>query len=54
MERVFEGDPDTYQTGAQKILKALDYLDLNLKSLWYTYSEQKGDKYAKKWPLFLY
>lgn len=23
IERVFEGDPDTYQTGAQKILKAL-------------------------------
>ena len=35
IERVFEGDPFTYRTGAQKILKALDYLDSNLKSLWY-------------------
>jgi hypothetical protein len=51
MERVFEGDPDTYQKGAQKILKALDYLDSNLKSLWYTYSEQKGG--VRKWPLFV-
>ncbi|KAH9204415.1 hypothetical protein DL95DRAFT_418278 [Leptodontidium sp. 2 PMI_412] len=33
--------------GAQKILKALDYLDSNLKSLWYTYSEQKGG--VRKW-----
>src|SRR5271154_1541714 len=30
IERVFEGDPDTYRSGAQKILKALDYLDANL------------------------
>jgi hypothetical protein len=51
IERVFEGDPDTYQKGAQKILKALDYLDSNLKSLWYTYSEQKGG--VKKWPIFV-
>ena len=33
IERVFEGDPYTYQTGSQRILKALDYLDSNLKSL---------------------
>ena len=43
IERVFEGDPYTYQSGGQKILKALDYLDSNLKSLWYTHSEQKED-----------
>ena len=54
IKRVFEGDPDTYQTGAQKILKALDYLDLNLKSLWYTYSEQKRARDTRKWPTFLY
>src|SRR6266496_4935540 len=41
IERVFEGDPDMYRKGAQKILKALDYLEPSLKSLWYTYSEQK-------------
>ena len=51
IERVFEGDPDLYPRGTQKILKALDYLDSNLKSLWYTYSEQKG---ARKWSTFLY
>ena len=33
IERVFEGDPYMYQKGSQKILKALDYLDSNLKSL---------------------
>src|SRR5436305_10809117 len=45
IERVFEGDPSTYRTGAQKILKALDYLDSNLKSLWYTFSDrQEGTK----------
>ena len=33
IERVFEGDPYTYRTGLQRILKALDYLDSNLKSL---------------------
>ena len=42
IERVFEGDPDMYQRGSQKILKALDYLEPSLKSLWYTYSEQNG------------
>jgi hypothetical protein len=51
IERVFEGDPDLYHRGAQKILKALDYLDPSLKSLWYTYSEQKGG--IQKWPIFL-
>ena len=40
-----------YQKGAQKILKALDYLDPGLKSLWYTYSEQKGG--IRKWPTFI-
>ena len=54
IERVFEGDPGLYQTGGQKILKALDYLDSYLKSLWYTYSEQKGDGYTKKWSTFLH
>jgi hypothetical protein len=53
IERVFEGDPETYRSGSQKIIKALDYLDSNLKSLWYTYSEQKKDKHTKKWPIFL-
>jgi hypothetical protein len=51
IERVFEGDPDTYHKGTQKILKALDYLDTSLKSLWYTYSEQYED--VRKWPVFL-
>jgi hypothetical protein len=41
IERMFEGDPETYRKGTQKILKALDYLEPSLKSLWYTYSEQK-------------
>src|SRR6266536_1613388 len=52
IERVFEGDPYTYRTGAQKILKALDYLDSGLKSLWYTHSEQEGG--IQKWSKFLY
>jgi hypothetical protein len=51
IERVFEGDPNTYQHGSQKVLKALDYLDSNLKSLWYTYTEQAGG--IKKWQHFL-
>jgi hypothetical protein len=51
IERVFEGDPETYWKGTQKILKALDYLEPSLKSLWYTYSEQKGS--IRKWPTFL-
>ena len=33
IERVFKGDPYTYRTGSQRILKALDYLDSSLKSL---------------------
>ena len=33
IERVFEGDPSIYRTGSQKILKALDYVDISLKSL---------------------
>ena len=51
IEQVFEGDPYTYQTRAQKILKALDYLDSDLKSLQYTYSNQKSS--IKQWPVFL-
>jgi hypothetical protein len=51
IERVFEGDPYTYRTGTQKILKALDYLDSNLKSLWYTFSNQNSN--ARKWSTFL-
>ena len=51
VERLFEGDPQTYQAGSQKILKALDYLDGSLKSLWYTYCEQKGG--IRKWPVFV-
>ena len=51
VERLFEGDPYTYQTGSQKILKALDYLDASLKSLWYTYYEQKEG--VRKWPVFV-
>ena len=33
VERLFKRDPQTYQAGSQKILKALDYLDNSLKSL---------------------
>jgi hypothetical protein len=51
IERVFEGDPETYRRSTQKILKALDYLEPSLKSLWYTYSEQK--KGIRKWSIFL-
>jgi hypothetical protein len=51
IERVFEGDPQLYQKGSQKIIKALDYLDTNLKSLWYTYSDQKGG--IRKWSIFV-
>ena len=51
IERVFEGDPFTYRTGAQKILKALDYLDSNLKSLWYTFSDQQ--KGVGRWSIFI-
>ena len=40
-----------YQRGAQKILKALDYIEPSLKSLWYIYSKQKGD--IQKWPIFI-
>jgi hypothetical protein len=51
IERVFQGDPQTYQTGSQKVLKALDYLNASLKSLWYTYSEQKGE--INRWSSFV-
>ena len=33
IERVFEGDLETYRRSTQKILKALDYLEPSLKSL---------------------
>ena len=51
IERVFEGDPYTYQTGSQKIIKALDYLDSNLKSLWYTFNDQQ--KGIGRWSTFI-
>jgi len=51
MERVFRGDPYTYQTGSQRILKALDYVDPSLKSLWYTYDDQQGG--IGKWATFV-
>ena len=51
IERVFEGDPYTYRTGSQRILKALDYLDSNLKSLWYTFNDQQ--KGIGKWSTFI-
>src|SRR6266487_2643232 len=51
IERVFEGDPYTYRTGSQRILKALDYLDSSLKSLWYTFNNQQ--KGIGKWSTFI-
>ena len=51
IEQVFEGDLHTYQTGSQKILKALDYLDSNLKSLQYTFNDQQ--KGVGKWSTFI-
>jgi len=51
IQRVFEGDPYTYRTGSQKILKALDYLDTNLKSLWYTFNDQQ--KGIGRWSTFV-
>ena len=51
IERVFEGDPYTYRTGSQKILKALDFLDTNLKSLWYTFNDQQ--KGIGRWSTFI-
>jgi hypothetical protein len=40
VERVFKADPYTYQDDELKILKALDYVDQGMKSLWYTFSDQ--------------
>ena len=40
-----------YQREAQKILKTLDYIEPSLKSLQYTYSEQKRG--IRKWPTFI-
>jgi Zinc knuckle len=51
MDRVFEGDPTLYRRSSQKILKSLDYLDPNMKSLWYTYREQQPDQV--KWLSFV-
>ena len=51
IEQVFKGDLYIYQKGSQKILKALDYLDSNLKSLWYTFNDQQ--KGIGKWSTFV-
>ena len=53
VERVFEGDPRTFRKGRQKILKALDYVDKPLKTLWYTHHDQKDKCETKKWETFL-
>ena len=57
MERVFEGDPRTYGKDRQKILKALDYVDQQLITLWYTYRYQKEKRKSahkmKRWSKFL-
>jgi hypothetical protein len=51
IERVFEGDPYLYRHSSQKILKSLDYLDANMKSLWYTHKEQYPG--SGKWSEFV-
>ncbi|KAK9364483.1 hypothetical protein V1509DRAFT_667985 [Lipomyces kononenkoae] len=43
IERVFEGKPHTYRKGRQRIIKALDYVDKSLKTLWYTYRFKMSD-----------
>ena len=56
MERVFEGDPRTYGKGRQKILKALDFVDQPLVTLWYTYRDRKEKQKSgkmKRWTKFL-
>jgi hypothetical protein len=56
MERVFEGDPRTYRKGNQKILKALDFVDQPLVTLWYTYQDRKKKRKShkmKRWGKFL-
>src|SRR5882762_1589352 len=56
MERVFEGDPRTYGKGRQKILKALDFVDQSLVTLWYTYRDRKEKRKShkmKRWSKFL-
>jgi hypothetical protein len=50
IERVFEGDPYLYRRSSQMILKALDYLDSSMRSLWYTYQEQQSG--SIKWSNF--
>jgi hypothetical protein len=52
VEMVFERDPQTYQARGKKVLKALDYLDPSLKSLWYSYSDQKEGT-TQRWSSFL-
>ena len=56
MERVFEGDPRTYGKGRQKILKALDFVDQPLVTMWYTYRDRKEKRKShkmKRWSKFL-
>jgi hypothetical protein len=53
MDRIFESDPSTYSKGKWKILKALDYVDKPLKTLWYTYCYQKRICETKRWKEFL-
>ncbi|KAK9364327.1 hypothetical protein V1509DRAFT_557506, partial [Lipomyces kononenkoae] len=53
IERVFEGKPDTYRKGRQRIIKALDYVDKSLKTLWYTYRDQKGKCDTTRWKVFI-
>ncbi|KAK9364315.1 hypothetical protein V1509DRAFT_555045, partial [Lipomyces kononenkoae] len=53
VERVFEGKPDTYRKGRQRIIKALDYVDKSLKTLWYTYRDQKDKRDTTRWNVFI-
>jgi hypothetical protein len=49
---MFEADPSTYKE-KRKIIKALDYVDNHMKTLWYTYCDQKGEHKTRKWKTFL-
>ncbi|KAK9241558.1 hypothetical protein V1506DRAFT_550373 [Lipomyces tetrasporus] len=53
IERVFEGDPRTFRKGKQKIIKALDYVDKSLKTLWYTYRDQNKRDETTRWKIFV-
>lgn len=53
VERVFQGDPNSYRRGNKRILKALDYVDKSLKTLWFTYCDQKEEHQTKRWETFL-